>query len=200
MAPLQLKKKERNRNDSNMQKSYLCNKQTSRALMRTFDCFFPVLQIDDIYAARRVGYASLQPDEAIARRTAAFKLLRSNCCFKSPSCCSARRSPLRGIAAPPSSSGDSAFPITPASQRTGCRCGMWTRPMCAHVCVCVRVETACDKWRGRRQRADITTWNPSLPPGDGDEEIMRSNLAVCASVCELDGGGRVAGGMRGAKQ
>lgn len=66
--------------------------------------------------------------------------------------------------------------------------------MGARACARVRVraETARDKWRGRRQWADITTWNPSLPPGDGDEEIMRPNLAVCASVfarvCELEWG------------
>lgn len=114
-----------------MQKSYLCNKQTSSALMRTFDCFFPIWQIDDIYAARRervmLPCSQMKPSRD--------ELLRSNCCFKSPSCCSARRSPLRGIAAPPSSSADSAFPITASSKQTGCRCGMWTRPMCARACV-----------------------------------------------------------------
>ena len=60
------------------------------------------------------------------------------------------------------------------------------------VCVCVwcvcktgvyvraHVDNVCDKWRGRRQQPHSRACNPTLPPSDGDEEIMRPNSAVCA--------------------
>jgi len=51
--------------------------------------------------------------------------------------------------------------------------------------VCVHTDIACDKLKGRHQQPHCRGCNPSLPPGDGNGEIMRpsSGLSVFVSVC-----------------
>lgn len=60
--------------------------------------------------------------------------------------------------------------------------GVSTRQVC--VCQCVYTWTMCvtNGW-GRSQQPHCRACNPSLPPSDGDEEIMRPSSALCVCVC-----------------
>lgn len=54
---------------------------------------------------------------------------------------------------------------------------------CVRACVCGHMDHVCDEWKGRHQQPHNGACNPSLPPSDGDEEIMRPDSAVCVRVC-----------------